>query len=162
MKFIKNLSFFQTFQQNRNHTQKRLVYIINKSLPKYQTLGQSLQQYSVVLTVVVPFFAQNKNPSCPDPIRQHMDCATPHPHPRSKTLLPNPTTHTSPTKAMEKFQRVIFKLVETHPNAPLTPARRALLQDHLNQFGSEYKTPDHPPYSAVTICLPPLSFFSMF
>ncbi|KAL6505805.1 hypothetical protein OROHE_023184 [Orobanche hederae] len=50
---------------------------------------------------------------------------------------------------MEKFQQVIFKLAENHPNAPLTPSARALLQDRLTRFVSQYKTPDHPPYSAM-------------
>ncbi|KAL6577587.1 hypothetical protein OROMI_009915 [Orobanche minor] len=52
---------------------------------------------------------------------------------------------------MEKFQQVIFKLAENHPNAPLTPSARALLQDRLTRFVSQYKTPDHPPYSALII-----------
>ncbi|KAL3635990.1 hypothetical protein CASFOL_020537 [Castilleja foliolosa] len=50
---------------------------------------------------------------------------------------------------MEKFQKVIFKLAETHPNTPLSPAVKNLLEDHLSRFGSQYKTPDHPPYSAM-------------
>ncbi|KAL3644701.1 hypothetical protein CASFOL_009881 [Castilleja foliolosa] len=50
---------------------------------------------------------------------------------------------------MEKFQNLIFKLAETHPNAPLTPSARTLLQDRLSRFVSQYKTPDHPPYSAM-------------
>ncbi|KAI3453123.1 hypothetical protein Pfo_009786 [Paulownia fortunei] len=84
-----------------------------------------------------------------------MDCPTPHSHslnPYSRTLLQNPTNDINQRtrkKAMGKFQEVIFKLAETHPNAPLTPARRSHLQDRLNHFVSQYKTPDHPPYSAM-------------
>ncbi|KAL6566345.1 hypothetical protein OROGR_001960 [Orobanche gracilis] len=50
---------------------------------------------------------------------------------------------------MEKFQQVIFKLAENYPNSPLTPSAIALLQDRLTRFVSQYKTPDHPPYSAM-------------
>ncbi|PIN16267.1 hypothetical protein CDL12_11080 [Handroanthus impetiginosus] len=50
---------------------------------------------------------------------------------------------------METFQAVIFRLAETHQNKPLTPAQRTILQDRLNHFVSQYKTPDHPPYSAM-------------
>ncbi|KAL9166611.1 hypothetical protein ABFS82_05G041200 [Erythranthe guttata] len=82
-----------------------------------------------------------------------MECRTPQQNPHSETLLSNPTNHVeqnSQRKAMEKFHRVIFKLAETHPNAPpLAPAFRTLLVDRLNQFGSQYKTPDHPPYYAM-------------
>ncbi|KAK4423457.1 hypothetical protein Salat_1928500 [Sesamum alatum] len=76
-----------------------------------------------------------------------------HHHPSStlheETLLQNPTNQTTHKKAMEKFREVVFKLAETQPNAALTPAARTLLQDRFNQFASLYKTPDHPPYSAM-------------
>ncbi|GFP83513.1 mitogen-activated protein kinase 9 [Phtheirospermum japonicum] len=77
-----------------------------------------------------------------------MDCPIPL-NPHTKTLPPNPENHITQRKPMEKFQKVIFKLAETHPNAPLTPAARTLLQDRLSRFVSQYKTPDHPPYSAM-------------
>ncbi|KAL3830791.1 hypothetical protein ACJIZ3_019593 [Penstemon smallii] len=50
---------------------------------------------------------------------------------------------------MEKFQKLILKLAETHPNRPLTTLEKTLVQDRLNKLSSQYQTPDHPPYSAM-------------
>lgn len=85
-----------------------------------------------------------------------MDSQTIHPSPtetNSYTLLHNPTYHIKQKtrkKAMEKLQGLILKLAETHPNASLTPAAKTHVQNRLKQLFSQYKTPDHPPYSAVT------------
>ncbi|KAL0372709.1 UNVERIFIED_CONTAM: hypothetical protein Scaly_0952500 [Sesamum calycinum] len=84
-----------------------------------------------------------------------MDCRRHHRRSSTlykETLLQNPTNpvgRTTHRRAMEKFREVVFKLAETDPNAALTPAARTLLQDRFNQFASQYKTPDHPPYSAM-------------
>ncbi|KAL8531841.1 hypothetical protein ACS0TY_008444 [Phlomoides rotata] len=71
-----------------------------------------------------------------------------------QTLLATPTNHvvncTTQTKnAMKNFQELVFKLAETHPNRPLNPAAKTLLQCRLNRFASEYRPPDHPPYSSM-------------
>lgn len=50
---------------------------------------------------------------------------------------------------MEKFREYVTELAETCPNAPSNPAHKTLFQNRLNQWFSEYKTPDHPPYSAM-------------
>ncbi|CAA3020731.1 histone H1-I-like [Olea europaea subsp. europaea] len=50
---------------------------------------------------------------------------------------------------MAKFQEVIAKLAETHPNAPLTAASKSILQDRMSQLLSQSQTPDHPPYAAM-------------
>ncbi|CAI9785447.1 unnamed protein product [Fraxinus pennsylvanica] len=50
---------------------------------------------------------------------------------------------------MAKFQEVIMKLAETYPNAPLTAARKSILQDRTSQLLSQSQTPDHPPYAAM-------------
>ncbi|KAG8382773.1 hypothetical protein BUALT_Bualt05G0112200 [Buddleja alternifolia] len=83
----------------------------------------------------------------------------PHPpqshssHQNNETLLHNPSNNhlkrNTQKKTMEKFQQVIIRFAETQPNAPLTPSRKTLLRDRLNQMVSQYKTPDHPPYSAM-------------
>ncbi|PIN25980.1 hypothetical protein CDL12_01259 [Handroanthus impetiginosus] len=72
--------------------------------------------------------------------------------PNAKTLVQNSKIHIDQkiiTKAMEKFQEFVFKIAETHRNAPLALEAKKKLQSRLNQFFSQYKTPDHPPYSAM-------------
>ncbi|CAI9755998.1 unnamed protein product [Fraxinus pennsylvanica] len=51
--------------------------------------------------------------------------------------------------SMARFQEVILKLAETHPNAPLTAASKSILEGRLNQLLSQSHTPDHPPYAAM-------------
>ncbi|XP_073059441.1 uncharacterized protein [Primulina eburnea] len=50
---------------------------------------------------------------------------------------------------MEKFREFVMKLAETCPNAPSNPAQKTVFQSRLNQWFSEHRTPDHPPYSAM-------------
>ncbi|KAK3019892.1 hypothetical protein RJ639_002941 [Escallonia herrerae] len=48
--------------------------------------------------------------------------------------------------ARNKFTDVVAQIA--NPNN-LTAAQKGLLQQHLNQFFSEYRTPSHPPYAAM-------------
>ncbi|KAG8366721.1 hypothetical protein BUALT_Bualt17G0108800 [Buddleja alternifolia] len=67
----------------------------------------------------------------------------------SQTL---PSILKQPTRGklvMEKFRGLVFKLAQAHPNAPLTPSLETDIRNHLDHFFSQYKTPDHPPYSAM-------------
>ncbi|GER44648.1 histone H1/H5 family protein [Striga asiatica] len=77
-----------------------------------------------------------------------MDCPIPL-NPKSKTLVQNPKNHSTQRKAMENFRNIVFKLAESHPNAALTPSAKNLILERLDRFVSQYKTPDHPPYSAM-------------
>lgn len=62
-----------------------------------------------------------------------------------KTLVHNPN------HPMENLQNLVLKLAQAHPNAPLPPPAETLLRDRLDRFVSDYRTPEHPPYSAVIV-----------
>ncbi|KAL3824261.1 hypothetical protein ACJIZ3_020290 [Penstemon smallii] len=86
-----------------------------------------------------------------------MESQTRSPHSSNtkiETLLQNPNNHINKKynhkKAMKKFEQLILKLTEKiHPNKTLTPAGKTQIQDRLTQLFSQYKSPDHPPYSAM-------------
>ncbi|KAK3019893.1 hypothetical protein RJ639_002942 [Escallonia herrerae] len=52
--------------------------------------------------------------------------------------------------ARNKFEDVVMQMADQNH---LAPAQKDLLQQHLRQFFSDYRTPSHPPYAACP-CLP--------
>ncbi|KAK4430304.1 hypothetical protein Salat_1331100 [Sesamum alatum] len=82
-----------------------------------------------------------------------MDAQTPQPFSDSESLFHSSTNHvkrtTSGKKAMEKFRALVFKLAEAQSGKPLTAAAQTHVRSRLNQFFSQYRTPDHPPYSPM-------------
>lgn len=63
--------------------------------------------------------------------------------------------HNHTTESMKNLQDFVFKLAQARPNEPLAPPAETLLRDRLHRFVSGYRTPEHPPYSAViTLFLP--------
>ncbi|KAL0396717.1 UNVERIFIED_CONTAM: hypothetical protein Scaly_0120100 [Sesamum calycinum] len=87
-----------------------------------------------------------------------MDAQTPQAfssdHLNSESIFHNSTNHvkqtTSGKNAMENFRALILKLAEEAQSGnPSTAPAQTYVPSLLNQFFSQYKTPDHPPYSAM-------------
>ncbi|XP_051148316.1 uncharacterized protein LOC127263371 [Andrographis paniculata] len=74
------------------------------------------------------------------------------PHFAAETLPSNPPADAAQSpknKGMETFQGIVMELAQTRPNRKLTGAETDLVRNRLREFASQYKNPDHPPYSAM-------------
>ncbi|XP_052204525.1 uncharacterized protein LOC127809623 [Diospyros lotus] len=50
---------------------------------------------------------------------------------------------------MENFTALVMKLAASDPSKPLTPGRKAVIEKHLRNCFTEFRTPKHPTYAAM-------------
>lgn len=50
---------------------------------------------------------------------------------------------------IQKFKEAVIKLAGSAPNKPLSETQKSNVGEWLNEFLSDLRTPDHPPYSLV-------------
>ncbi|KAI5677152.1 hypothetical protein M9H77_08102 [Catharanthus roseus] len=82
---------------------------------------------------------------------------SPSPPPSSSDLppeteIPGPSTPRNDRHAtvMEKFKEMIFKFaIASSPTKSLPPLQRSSIERRLDEYFPRFRTPDHPPYSAM-------------
>ncbi|XP_058184371.1 uncharacterized protein LOC131301890 isoform X2 [Rhododendron vialii] len=88
--------------------------------------------------------------------------ATPHHHRAGKISMSGSSTAAANCRwenvthgdmqrrnAMENFTAMVMKFAASDPTRPLTDARRALIEKRLLEELPHFRTPNHPPYSAM-------------